>query len=204
MNIEKVTDRRMGANCYLVSDGSRAIIIDSTADLRKTMAEKKLDLVGVFITHGHFDHLGMLNIYAQSDNVLFYMHKKGYEKLQDPLKNCSVYFDKQFAYDLNPNRTVFVHDGETLSLLRTPITVFGTPGHTDCSICIAIEENLFTGDTLFQGSVGRTDLYSSDEVKMLESVNRLKNLKINYRIFPGHGEETMLEYEKTNNPFLNR
>lgn len=194
----------MGANCYLVSEGDLAIIIDPTADLRKTIAAQKHKLVGVFITHGHFDHLGMLRLYAQSDNVLFYMHKKCYEKLHDPLKNGSLYFTQPFAYDLPRERAVFVHDGETVSLLRTPITIIGTPGHTDCSICLAIADNLFTGDTLFLGSVGRTDLYSSDEVRMLESIERLRNLKINYRIFPGHGEETMLETEKTNNPFLNR
>ena len=203
MIVKRYISNLFDANCYLVSDGINAIIIDPCVSYEQIFKKNENSkLVAVFITHGHFDHILKLETYLKLEGIKFFLHKRCYDKLIDPKKNLSIYLEKEIKFEIPANQLEFVNENTTLNLLSSPISVIETPGHSDCSILIAIEDNLFTGDTLFKGAIGRTDLYSANLSKMNESLNKIKQLKTNYRVFPGHDDETYLQEEILYNPYL--
>ena len=119
------------------------------------------------------------------------------------LENPDYNFSKQLGMNsVSSNADLMLHEGDTLELGDLKLEIMHTPGHTKGSMCILVNEIMFSGDTLFAGSMGRTDLYSGDSDRMKASLKKLKQLTINYTVLPGHGAATTLEYEKTSNPFM--
>ncbi len=186
------------ANCYVVSQGHKCIAIDPGAEASKLLSflsEKGLELEAVLLTHGHFDHVGAAEEVVMSTGSQLWMHERDFsygpeDQQMFPLSNCDR---------LNIH---FFEDGEVLQFAGLDISILETPGHTWGSVCICIEDKLFAGDTLFAGSIGRTDLAGGDIRWMQKSLQRLKNLETNYTVYPGHGPKTTLDREKRVNPYM--
>lgn len=181
-------------NCYVVHAESetRCIVIDPGYEASQVLSflEKKcLSLEAILLTHGHFDHVG-----AVRDLVA--------------LTDCDVYLhtaDTAMPPQMTAGPLYYTHSlqsGEILSLCGLEIGVFHTPGHTPGSVCLLCEHAIFSGDTLFEGSCGRTDLPGGDWATITKSLNRLAAMEMNYRVFPGHGSATTLAEEKLHNPYL--
>ena len=179
-------------NCYLVSDDSgKTVIIDPGYEPEKilrTVKEKDLDVQCIFLTHGHFDHIGGVKPLAQELHCPVYLQPKDVT-LPPYLTQGLLYYTDEYG------------QGDKISVGDLTFRVLETPGHTNGSVCLLCGDCLFTGDTLFAGSCGRTDLGGS-MLSMLASLKELAALEGNYRVFPGHGPETDLDYERKTNPYI--
>lgn len=204
MKIIKHVSRYMQANCYLVDYDGNGIIIDPCVNANIVLKNYEGNIKGIFLTHVHFDHFEEIKSYLKND-IKIYMHKLGFDKLFDPMKNCSIYANNQISINLPKDQIIFVQDGLNIEISKNfNVKVIATPGHTDCGVCYTVNDHMFTGDTLFKNTVGRTDLYSSNTAKMYDSLSKLNHIKSNYFILPGHGEQTTLDDEKSNNIYFRR
>lgn len=191
---------KIGANCIVIDLGSTDPQIYDYID---THYEK---CVGILLTHAHFDHIrgvpAFLKHYRAKYDIPVYLNIEDLELLTDPKLNSSTALTgENVQMNLNP---ILVEDGMNLELSKLKIKVLETPFHTEGSVCYLLEnENaLFTGDTLFKGSIGRTDMPTSSPEKVKSSLNKLKSLNPYLVIYPGHGPMTRLDVELKENPFL--
>lgn len=205
MKIETINFDRNMANTYVVSHNHQAIIIDpanSINEIEQAVGTNKV--VGIILTHGHYDHFKTLPDVLNKYQVPLFMHKNAYHKLSNPEYSYSYFFGNEDGIEIDDEKVSFVKDNDTLNIGNFSIKVWLTKGHTDCSICLFIDNHLFSGDTLFRGTVGRTDLESSNTYELVESIKRLMNLKKDYLVYPGHGLHTSIEAEKRLNFFYNQ
>lgn len=181
-------------NCYIVHEenSTDCLIIDPGYEpgiLSSYLEEKGLTPAAILLTHCHFDHVGAVKDLAAQYDCKVFLDKK--ELAMPPmLTNGPLYYTDGYR------------DGDTLTLAGIPIQVLETPGHTPGSVCLIMEDTLFSGDTLFAGSCGRTDLPCGDARAMRDSLRRLAALSENYRVCPGHGPSSTLNREKKTNPYL--
>jgi glyoxylase-like metal-dependent hydrolase (beta-lactamase superfamily II) len=191
----------MGANCYIVSDNSTgaAVLVDPGGEPDKIKAVlKKNGLTAKFIinTHGHGDHI-LGNGYF---GIPVYAHRLEKDFLTDPDKNLSGMFGMFFK---SPEATKLLEDGDKVSLDSLELEIIHTPGHTPGGISIKLGDVVFTGDTLFAGGIGRTDLPEGDERTLYRSIKeKLFMLDDNTVVYPGHGPESTIGEEKASNPFF--
>ncbi len=205
MKIEKIVTRQQRTNCYIISHHEKAIIIDPGADLEVIQAllqRDQLSLEAIFITHGHFDHIGAVDGLYQAYGCPIYMHHEdapivlypeNYFDASMPLvkiKSPITYFDGDFS-------TFVILDDVTLDAVHTP-------GHSQGSVVYVLRdyERLFSGDTLFREGIGRCDFKTSNRKDLKESLKLLKTFKDSCKVFPGHGNETTIGYEKENNLYF--
>ncbi|MCR5627979.1 MAG: MBL fold metallo-hydrolase [Lachnospiraceae bacterium] len=198
-------------NVYVISntDTKEAILVDPALNgdrIYDYFEEEGLKCVAVFITHGHFDHVSGLDEFNEKAHASVYACEKEKYLLSDAQLNGSA---DSFGVGEGP---VFVHpdrylrDGETFELLDRTWQCIWTPGHTQGSCCfyLAEEKMLFSGDTLFEGSVGRTDLATGSMTELLNSINlKLKPLPDDVDVFPGHGGFTTIGDERSYNMYFN-
>lgn len=196
----------MGANCYLFScsETKKAVIIDPGADgkrIYRWVLEKGLKVEYILITHGHVDHIGAVDDLRELlGDVLVGIHVDDAEMLTDARKNLSSYVGQGIALK---KADLLLQDGQELVIGQERIKVISTPGHSPGGVCFLCSEGLFSGDTLFAGSIGRTDFPGGSMNQLLDGVKKkLLILPENTRVFPGHGEETSIGEEKRSNPFL--
>lgn len=189
---------------YLLIEENDAIVIDPGDDyeliclfISKLGATAKY----VLITHAHFDHIGAVARFAES-GAKVYISQKDYDILvkSDFYLNIG-YFDKRveaFVAD------VLVCDGDRFSLCNHDFTVLATPGHTPGGVCYIMDDScIFSGDTLFRLSIGRTDFPFCSHSDLIKSIKKLFALSGAYTVYPGHGASTTLDYERKNNPYVN-
>ncbi len=180
-------------NCYLVYDKNKnCALIDPGYEPERILSaarEYGLNIRAIFLTHGHFDHVGAVKALAEATHVPVWLNEK---ELTLPVQ---ITAGPLYCTD-------FLEDGEKISVGELEFTVLSTPGHTPGSVCLACQGVLFTGDTLFAGSCGRVDLPGGVPWEMMGSLNRLKNLPGDYQICPGHGPESSLSWERKTNPYL--
>ena len=191
-------------NCYLAvnEETKEALVIDpgdEAARLIQKIRERNVTPAAVLLTHGHFDHAGAARELADAFGILIYAHEKEKKTLEMPGINLSGMTGEPPA---SYHADVFVKDGDVLDLAGFSVRVLFTPGHTEGSICFFCGDALFSGDTLFQGSCGRTDLQTGDWGQMMESLKRLRDLPGEYNVFPGHGPATTLAEERRSNPYM--
>ncbi len=185
---------------FLVNEFGQAIVIDSGENYKKIKqveSELGFKIEAVLLTHAHFDHAGNAKK-LQEDGAKIYISKLDAPKLLNDL-NLSSDFGREFDY-LTADYTF--DDGQTLSICGIDILVIATPGHTDGSVCFLTGNMLFTGDTLFLESVGRTDFPTGDRDELVNSVKRLFDLDGDYTVYPGHEEFTTLSHERKFNAFV--
>ncbi|MDD4388559.1 MAG: MBL fold metallo-hydrolase [Bacilli bacterium] len=204
MQIRRFRSKLIQANCYFVIDGNAGIIIDPSVEYDEVVRSSAVSLAGIFITHGHFDHISELDSYIENSDAPVYLHKLAFPKLNNPNLNCSTLFPLNIQFSVPEKRIVCKSDTSELMLLSTPIRIIETPGHTDCSLCIMIADMLFSGDTLFKDSIGRTDLPGAAPEALIASFLKLKNLNPALTVYPGHGDSTLLGRELTENPYIPR
>lgn len=204
MNIKKLLPQTFGANCYLVNYNNQSIIIDPSVGLKEIMEELgDSKLVAVLLTHGHFDHILSLEEILNYYQVPLYLHSDATFKLADAKKNYSLLTGKKIVINLENYLVKTIQNGDELDILpEKKVKVYETPGHTDCSVCYLIDDSLFTGDTLFKETVGRTDLYSGNQEVLKTSIELLKTLPDQTKVYPGHEEETTIYHEKLYNCYF--
>lgn len=199
VEVFKIYPKGFAANCYLVTaDGSTAIAIDPAQPQCLQAALKKgLTVTHVLLTHGHFDHIGGCSAFQKAGA------KVGCSEREKALATGKDNMAEAFHAPVAPFRVDFtVKEGQTLALNGITVTVIETPGHTKGSVCYLIENYLFTGDTLFAGGVGRTDLPTGSDGDLHESLHRLRLLDDGLNVFAGHGVDSTLGYEKKENEAL--
>ncbi|NLX83112.1 MAG: MBL fold metallo-hydrolase [Clostridiales bacterium] len=183
MHIITLPVGELETNCYILYQEGRedAVIIDPGADA--DMIQKALDsraVAAVLLTHGHFDHTGAL--YAFADRPI-YIHNQDAAMLSDSHFNFGMMMGDTKK---RPSATDSLAEGQVLHLAAIRFTVLHTPGHTRGSVCFKVDEDIFTGDTMFKGDYGRTDLPGGSMEDMRASLRRLFSLK-GCTIHPGHG-----------------
>ncbi len=193
MKIDTLELGAIATNCYIVyNEGAEeAIVIDPAAEpekIKKALDGKKA--AAVLLTHGHFDHTGALFSFAGTP---IYMHPSDDVMLLDPVWSVGEMVGDTAP---RPAATDYVQEGTKLRLAGLDISVLHTPGHTLGSVCYQIGDALFTGDTMFHGSYGRTDFPGGDERELFRSLRRLLKLEKDYIVCPGHGEPTTIFKER--------
>jgi len=191
----------MGANCYLVGNDESYIIIDPIIKYSVMNSLCKGKIKAVLITHGHFDHFEELESYLENSDVKIYGHKNAKEKLENPVKNCSRLLNRNLSIKCG-ERFTEIKDNDELVFGDIKVRVMETKGHTDCCVTYIIEDNMFTGDFIFKGSIGRTDLYSGNNNVMKDNLEKFKLIKNDYVIYPGHGDSTTIKNELESNMYL--
>ncbi len=182
---------------FLVNDKMQAVVIDCGENYKRvksTEQELGVKIEAVLLTHAHFDHAGSAKK-LQDDGAKIYVSEIDANKLNSE-GSLSANFGRKFE-QFTPDFTFF--DGQTLNVLGININVIATPGHTDGSVTFMIDNALFTGDTLFYDSVGRTDFPTGSREDMIHSVKKLFSLSGDYQVYPGHDEFTTLERERKYN-----
>ena len=203
MKLDSLAVGLIGTNCYLLSDDTAdnaAAIVDPGGSADQILAKIKqnnLDVKMILLTHGHFDHvMGVQDILAAYPGLPVYITQTDYPEARD---------GGQFGYSMGEVASVrFYDEGDTVELGTLKIDVLRTPGHTPGSVTLRVEDALFTGDTLFRGSCGRTDFPGGSFGDMQRSLKRLADLPGDYRVYPGHEGSTTLDYERKYNPFMQR
>lgn len=192
-------------NCYIVSAKGEALIIDPGDDSRKILEyleERKLSPRYVINTHGHADHIGANGALKEAGAEIL-IHEEDAPMLIDPKANLSVYSGGKEHFLSGPSAHRLLNDGDTIEWAGPPLLVVHCPGHTRGGICLLMDGVLFSGDTLFAGGIGRTDLPGGDGEQIQQSIkSRLFTLPRETRVLPGHGPGTTIGYEISNNPFV--
>ena len=179
-------------NCYILWETEQCLVIDPGFEperVMKTCDELGLKIQAILLTHGHFDHVGGVKKIAEKTGCQVFLHP---DELSLPpfITSGKLYYTDTYA------------EGDEITLAGMTFTVLHTPGHTPGAVCLHFGDHLFTGDTLFAGSCGRTDLPGGSFATIKASLKRLASLPGNASIYPGHGEETTLETERKNNPYI--
>lgn len=184
-----------GENTYLITDeatGFKAIIDPGYFDLEVRMdIQNNAYLKYLLLTHGHHDHFNAVKEYLEEyTSVRFAAPEKELKLMTSGINRC-------------PEPGYLLKEGDVITLGETELRVIETPGHTAGGICFATDREIFTGDTLFRLSVGRTDLPTGDWFTLLHSINdKLYTLPEDMVVYPGHGEPTTIGFEKRANPFV--
>lgn len=198
MNLKKFVLGDYQSNCYILYDNFKAMIIDpgyESSELITFLDENGLQVEVIYVTHGHIDHIGGVNA------------------LKRKFKDATVYapIKDQYWYSKNPKYGLqetlivdtYVSEGDIVLFLDKPFKVIETPGHSYGSTVLYLDKVLFSGDTLFKNSIGRTDLYLGDFTQIMHSIkNKILTLPNDTMVFPGHGPATTIKDEKDNNPFI--
>lgn len=194
-----------GTNCLIVTDeeSGECAIVDPGAEAKKIKGKienKGLYPSVILLTHGHFDHIMAVEELRRDYNIPLYIHRDDEEMILDPEKSCMRLFAGK-SEPLSPADRL-LEDGDRVKVGTLEIEIMHTPGHTRGSVCFICEGNVFCGDTIFRGSIGRYDLYGGDYDAILHSVEKLKALPDDFKLFPGHGSTSTIGREKTYNLYF--
>lgn len=211
LNVRTYSLGPVQTNCYIVSNKEKQCIIfdpgEEASKLIKEIQSLGLKPIAILLTHAHFDHIGAVDALRDRFNIPVYIHEKEVSWLADPMKNGSGKYAELPNYIVQlPSDEHIIHHEQTLEIGPFSFDVVFTPGHSPGSISYVFKEDGFAivGDTLFERSVGRTDLIGGSTELLLKSIHtKLLTLAPDTIIYPGHGSYTTPEAEKSNNPFLN-
>ena len=193
------------ANTYvLIDDNSHCIVIDPSKDydgISSYIKKNNLILKAILLTHGHFDHIRGVKRLIDEYSVPLYVGFDEVDLLTNPRLNCSKYMSEEYVLDV---KAITLCDNEVLRIFDEDILCISTPVHTIGSMCFYLKDSklLFTGDFLFKGSVGRSDLPTGTPKKFNSSIKKILVLPEDTKIYPGHGPFSTLKEEKITNPYL--
>lgn len=203
IEVTKIEVGQLETNCYLVcsSEGKESIIIDPGAEPARLLSQiNGLKVKYIINTHGHSDHIGANGKIKKSTGASLLIHRNDASMLIHPEKNLSLLWGEEV---ISPPADKLLQGGEELELAGTFWKVIHTPGHSPGGISLLWDHWLFSGDTLFAGSVGRTDLPGASWEVLLKSIREeLLTLDDEVTVYPGHGPSTTIGEERRWNPFL--
>ena len=183
---------------YIIGDEKtkEAAVVDAGWEIDKLIDisnKEKLKIKKIILTHSHYDHVQKVNELAEKTKAAVYFHELEFNEIKKIIKNPAI-------------KIIKLKNNDEIKIGKIKIKVIHTPGHTPGSICLLFDNKLITGDTLFVGAIGRTDLPGGDTIKLFESLQKLKKLDDKIEIYPGHdyGETpfSTIGDEKKNNPYL--
>lgn len=206
MRICRLTVGPISTNCYIIVEESkkRALIVDPGGDADRIMnkiKELQVSVEAILLTHGHFDHMLAADTLREKYQVKVYLGRDDSELIKNPMENVSGMFGKP----MSTHADVLLRDGQVLELAGFEIKVLETPGHTKGGVCYYIEKEsvAFSGDTIFQASVGRSDFPTGSGASLSKSIReKIFTLPEDTQLFPGHGDSTVVSYEKKYNMFV--
>lgn len=200
MKVEIVRVGMFQTNCYLVYNDSEMLIIDPGASLKKIdeaiSKHENVKVVAILLTHGHFDHIGAADKLKEKYNCPIIASKDDEKILRNIKYNSLAGFAAEVENDID-----WIEKDE-LTIGSINVKVLFTPGHSAGSVMYIIDNKLFSGDTLFRLSVGRTDLYSGSSYLLRESLQQLYNLDRDMIVYPGHEGSTTVGFELDHNPYI--
>lgn len=201
----KVISEKFGSmdnNCNLIIDEktNQSALVDCNE-----FSQKMIDMIGdtdlkyILLTHGHFDHIIGVKSVKEKYGAQVVISKEDEPMLNSAKLSLAVFCN---APQNNVDADIIVKDGDEITLGETKIKVMATPGHTSGSVCYIAENCIFSGDTLFYCSCGRTDFPSGSHEQMMTSLQKLKALDGDYKVYTGHNNLTTLDFERKNNPYM--
>lgn len=201
----KVISEKFGSmdnNCNLIIDEktNQSALVDCNE-----FSQKMIDMIGdtdlkyILLTHGHFDHIIGVKSVKEKYGAQVVISKEDEPMLNSSKLSLAVFCN---APQNNVDADIIVKDGDEITLGETKIKVMATPGHTSGSVCYIAENCIFSGDTLFYCSCGRTDFPSGSPEQMMTSLQKLKALDGDYKVYTGHNNLTTLDFERKNNPYM--
>jgi hydroxyacylglutathione hydrolase len=192
-------------NCYIAADpeSKEGVVIDPGADFDKIW--KNIEKYGIIVkkivaTHGHYDHLGAVNELRKKTKAEFMLHKEDVVFAEHPETNGSALFGDG---TVSAKADAFLKEGDVVKAGKLELKVIHTPGHSPGGISLYTDGELFSGDTLFLNSIGRTDFPNASYELIMESLAKLMKLPDVTKVYPGHGQYTTIGEERKNNPFIN-
>lgn len=204
MIIKRFIAGQLENNMYLVADeaSKKAVLIDASSNIPELIdAAKDYDVEYILLTHGHFDHIMGLTALKKALNAKAVICKDDLVISDNINEFTSLFGLPEVA---PPAYEKYIKDGDVIKVGNLEIKVIQTPGHTEGGVCYLIDGILFSGDTLFNGSVGRTDLFGGNFKKLSDSINnKLFKLDEKTKVYPGHGDMTTIGYEKKYNDIRN-
>ncbi len=196
MNFFKAVVGFYRENCYFLFDEDKNGVIidpgDEPDEIINLIYENNLDIKAILLTHAHFDHVGALK---QIENILkvpVYMNKE----------DIPLLISQHDFFKSSLEKYRFINDGDEIKIGNLNILALHTPGHTEGSMTYICGDIMFTGDTLFAGSIGRTDLFGGSAKTLKKTIAGFSNISCEYQILSGHGPASVLSYEKCNNPYM--
>ena len=201
----KVISEKFGSmynNCSLIIDEktNQSALVDCNE-----FSQKMIDMIGdtdlkyILLTHGHFDHIIGVKSVKEKYGAQVVISKEDEPMLNSSKLSLAVFCN---APQNNVDADIIVKDGDEITLGEIKIKVMATPGHTSGSVCYIAENCIFSGDTLFYCSCGRTDFPSGSPEQMMSSLQKLKALDGDYKVYTGHNNLTTLDFERKNNPYM--
>lgn len=201
----KVISEKFGSmdnNCSLIIDEktNQSALVDCNE-----FSQKMIDMIGdtdlkyILLTHGHFDHIIGVKSVKEKYGAQVVISKEDEPMLNSSKLSLAVFCN---APQNNVDADIIVKDGDEITLGEIKIKVMATPGHTSGSVCYIAENCIFSGDTLFYCSCGRTDFPSGSHEQMMSSLQKLKALDGDYKVYTGHNKLTTLDFERKNNPYM--
>ena len=201
----KVISEKFGSmdnNCTLIIDEktNQSALVDCNE-----FSQKMIDMIGdtdlkyILLTHGHFDHIIGVKSVKEKYGAQVVISKEDEPMLNSAKLSLAVFCN---APQNNVDADIIVKDGDEITLGEIKIKVMATPGHTSGSVCYIAENCIFSGDTLFYCSCGRTDFPSGSPEQMMSSLQKLKALDGDYKVYTGHNNLTTLDFERKNNPYM--
>lgn len=204
--LKSIVTGELKANCYLLGcpESRQALVIDpggEGARILEILQENDYTLKMVINTHGHFDHVGANRTLVEATGAELLLHRADAAILQGAPEHAAMFGCRPI--EPSPEPTRLLGDNEEITLGELQLKVIHVPGHSPGGICLLTEGRLFSGDSLFAGSIGRTDLPSGDQAALMRALrDRLLPLPDETLVYPGHGPETTIGRERRNNPFL--
>lgn len=206
--MDKIIGLPLGAlasNCYLIpAEDNKVIVVDpaSTGEVMALIETNDMELGAIIITHGHFDHFAGASALHKQTGAPIYAPELDSEMFQSADKSWAWFMGGTPFAPITPDH--LFEDGEEFSLFGVDFLALNAPGHTAGS-CLLICDRfdcIFTGDVIFHGSVGRTDGYSGSPSLLRETLEKIRHIEHNYKLFCGHGDTTDIDTEKNTNPYL--
>ncbi|MCK8827563.1 MBL fold metallo-hydrolase [Natroniella acetigena] len=207
MFIKGLTVSNLDVNCYIVADEEtkEAVVIDPGAEgdrILEVVNTNDLQVKYVINTHGHSDHIGAnLDIIEATDAELL-IHQDDVEFLQNPDLNLSFFIGQAGKELESPSANRLLQEGERIEVGNLTFEVLHTPGHTPGSICLRLDDNLFSGDTLFAMGIGRVDLPQGSHQALKRSLTKILAIEDDLKLYPGHGPSSTLEEAKEKNSYI--